>query len=521
MDLRRYGFWVALTLSVTTLGTTACGQEEPRGLAWPFGPSSATITGGLDLFNLGILGGKANNADDPPPQLKQRAEGRRITGGGDPKTTLGPERLRVALIYPGGPLEKAGIKPGDVIVGVNKANFAKGSMEPLAAALRKGEAAEKPGLTLVLERGKKNESIRVELPGGKRDALLPFKGAARHATSRAALDWLVARQTEDGGFPATLCGTTGVVVQVSLAGLAWLGAQDAQGEGPYLAAIEKARDFVFRHVDAPDELPGPSSGPNWNQTNWAFVHAAIFLGELHLRRPAPLVQRELQRIATEIGRRQEASGGWAHGPGGKNALGYLELNIVSSLALSGLGMAALAGCTIDEKVLDKAMGYLEASGGGDGGVAYSTSPGQQGQGNIGRTAGSWLGAENLGLGKQGFTAKMRSYVGRHSGEIFEGHASLMQHILLAGVAASAHGPESWKRYLETAEAELVLARAPDGSLQPRPWHESISMQSNSDVDLGQVWTTAAWAVVLVADPKDSLGAGLPGWTGASRKAKRN
>jgi hypothetical protein len=253
--------------------------------------------------------------------------------------------------------------------------------------------------------------------------------------------------------------------------------------------------------------------PGLDQTNWGHAYAAIFLGEYLARRDDRDVERALREIGQALAERQEKSGGWAHGPGGPNPLGYLELNIVSGLALCGMGMARRAGFSPPDDVVDKAMAYLEASSGGDGGVGYSDSPGQKGMGNIGRTAISWLGARALGLEKRPFTRKMRRYTEAHIDDFSGAHASWIQHVLHAGVAANALGSAARKAYWNVMERDLVLARAPDGSLQPRPWHESLSMQSNSDVTFGEVWTTAAWTIVL-AGPVDEDGLpGLPAWQG--------
>jgi hypothetical protein len=181
--------------------------------------------------------------------------------------------------------------------------------------------------------------------------------------------------------------------------------------------------------------------------------------------------------------------------------------------MTGLGLAQRAGYEPPADVLRRAEEYLVASGGGDGGVGYSTQPGQAGAGNIGRTAGAWLGALTLGQRNAPYAKKMESYVRSHAGEVFGGHASLMQHYLLAGVAAHAQGGEALSKYWEVCERDMTLARAPDGSFQPRPWHESVQMGSNSDVSFGEVWTTAAWAVVLACDPVKGGRPGLPAWTG--------
>ena len=108
---------------------------------------------------------------------------------------------------------------------------------------------------------------------------------------------------------------------------------------------------------------------------------------------------------------------------------------------------------------------------------------------------------------------MGKWAARQVDDVMGGHASLMQHVLLSGVAAHALGSKAQKRWWQALETDLVLARAPDGSLQPRPWHESLQMGSNSDVTFGEVWTTAAWAVVLGCEPEKGRRPGLPAWMG--------
>jgi hypothetical protein len=197
-----------------------------------------------------------------------------------------------------------------------------------------------------------------------------------------------------------------------------------------------------------------------------------------------------------------------------NALGYIELNILAGYVISGLSLAEQAGCKVDKQVVDKLLGYCQESAGDDGGVGYSTGEGQKGMGNIGRTAGTWLGARGLGRGQDAFPQRMEQYVRDNVGKVLDGHASLQQHILLAGLAAAALGGDADKAYWNSGmRRDLLLARAPDGSFQPRPWHESLLMGSNTDVSMGEVWSTASWAIVLGAfgDAKTS---GLPGWCGA-------
>ena len=55
-----------------------------------------------------------------------------------------------------------------------------------------------------------------------------------------------------------------------------------------------------------------------------------------------------------------------------------------------------------------------------------------GSGNIGRTAGAWLGAVTLGQRNAPYAKMMEGYVRSHAGEVFGGPASLMREVPLAG-----------------------------------------------------------------------------------------
>jgi len=125
---------------------------------------------------------------------------------------------------------------------------------------------------------------------------------------------------------------------------------------------------------------------------------------------------------------------------------------------------------------------------------------------------------NLGLLGAKATEAIRgeeraSYVKRNADQVLGGHASLMQHYLFAGLAATAQGGAAEKCYWATVERDLLLALAPDGSFQPLPWTESLAMGSNSDASFGDVWTTACWCCVLIGDPPKKGIGGLPALLG--------
>jgi hypothetical protein len=478
----------------------------------PRDPRSA-VRGRLDLYNLGLLGAKARDADVEPRESSASGGSVQLNPD-DPVSVVGPDRLRVEVLLPGGPGEEAGLAAQDVIVGVGSKSFDDDSFEKLTAALAKAAAGGSKGIVkLRVEReGEKGVlALEVAVPELGKKASKPTSDAGLALYARPALDWLAGRQREDGGFPATLSGRSGAVVQTSLAGLAWLAGGSSLEEGPHAENLARIVPYLRAFIEDPaGEFDlGGAQGSNWNQDNWGFVHAGIFLGELQERAPSEELLALLQQCADAILARQEESGGWAHGPGGPNALGYVELNIVTGLALSALGVAKRAGCAIPDEPIERAVDFIDRSSGA--GVGYSPKAGQAGQGNIGRTAATWLGYQNLGLSREG--KKFGSYVESNAGDFFGGHASLMQHILLAGVGSAAKGGKARKSFLEAAQPQMILARAPDGSFQSRPWHETISTGSNSDVTFGEVWCTAAWAIALLAPPSKDGASGLPAWCG--------
>ena len=224
-----------------------------------------------------------------------------------------------------------------MIVGIGGRDFGnEGSFEPLVGALNKAVTGTRDGaidLRIVREGSSSPRRVTVTLEELEKAAGKPTSEDGRALLGAGALAWLAERQLDDGGYPQTLSGRNGAVCATSVAGLAWLAGGSSLEEGPHAENVAAARSFVESFVAEPTSGFGGSPGEaNWDQTNWGLAHAAIFLGELHDAHARP--QRAPRDVA--LLRRSGSletpggeSGGWAHGPGGPNALGYVELNIVS------------------------------------------------------------------------------------------------------------------------------------------------------------------------------------------------
>jgi hypothetical protein len=252
---------------------------------------------------------------------------------------------------------------------------------------------------------------------------------------------------------------------------------------------------------------GGGSG-NWNQTNWGLGYGGMFLAEVQAVSPVKGCDDALEKIAKQIIANMEDSGGFAHGPGGPNALGYLELEIVSNYCVAALGGAMANGVEIERSKIDHMLDYIQKCGGGKGGVGYSTRQGQVGWGDPGRTGGAIMAFGAVGQDDHRYYKPMVGFLGSRLHDIIDGHVSPTMHHLSAAAACYREGGKMWDNYWEAQRHECTMLRNPDNTFTGRPTKESAQMGRNNDLDLGTTWNTAHWVIILCLE-KDNL----PIWFG--------
>ncbi len=411
--------------------------------------------------------------------------------------------LVVRSVHDGGPAAAAGVRAGDVIESVASepltapANGPGPTLQVVAEVERCEAEKKKAPVVLGVRRGGAVESIEVTVAKlGAHARTCPEKCKKCAQVVEAGLAWLAKAQRGDGSFPTDLGGKTGLVVVTSLGGLAFLSAGAGGGaNGP----LERATNFVLTRVGKEEESPfgrmGGAGGGNWNQANWELAYGLVFLSEMARKTKRPEVKAKVAELVTALQRTQEQSGGWAHGPGGPNALGYLELEIVSNYALLGLGAARRLGVEVDEASVGKALTWIESTASSDGGVGYSPRPGQKGGGDPGRTAGALVAYAALGQKKRPFFEDMAGYYTRRQGELEGGHVSPCMHLLAGAMAGQLLG-DAWRAYMERYRLTIMAARRPDGSFASTPTQESQSLHSNTDLTVGPCWTTATYVTIL-------------------------
>lgn len=461
----------------------------------------------LLLFIVGLAPAQMSG----PPGMQEKGPSGYPLGGidamgevDDPKKGV---EIRVSHVFPDGFAAKGGLEVGDVIVGAGKRKkFKKEGEEIIAELARAIEAAEakKPGsgkehhtLTLRILRGGMKNKIDVPVRYfGKSTSPIPHKCEKSKVILKEALDFLKSKQGEDGSFPDQIKNLNHSVSMSSLAGLAWLGSPDAQGE--YKENIERAAKYVLENAGKTGRLGASDSGANWNQTHWAIGYGGMFIGEAHAHDPRPEYRQALQKWADTLCKQQEETGGWAHGPGGPNALNYLELEIMSNFALAAIGMAKRAELQVDEAKTQKGIQYVKACTQG-GGVAYSTRKGQLGSGDPGRTAGAWWAFRLLKAKEKKLMSSMAAYWQRSLPELFEGHACPTMHVLSGALASAMHGKKTLTKYWKTFRPFMMASRVPGGAFDTRPNHESRQMKgAPTDKTWGTVFITASYALAMQA-----------------------
>lgn len=459
-------FLAALALLLAGTPTSAPAQAKP----------AAT-----DLFNLGPIGGKATLAD--AASLADAKSGLSVAS--------------VALRRPGA---TAGLQAGDIIVGAGSL-FEKDAYTELAAAIEAAQAGN-GALKLLIRRKGASSELNVELPkytdvnaGGKPG------NAMRDALLKDALQFLAIQQGPDGSFPCTLNAEPGVVVQTSIAGLAFLAAGNTAEKGDHARRVEKAAEYVLENVGVQKQFR-TLNGKNNDYTHWSLGFGAIFLAHVMKLTDAKWlaksslkgIKQKLTSIRGKIYSGMQPGGGFGHGPGGPNALGYVELEAMSNLLLTALGCIKQCGSDVDTKKLEPMLKFVEQCTDESGSVGYSTTPPQSLLHLPTRSAGLANALAALGLKDHALFPKVTACAKADFANAFGGHSTPIMGVLAMALVAKRENAldDFWK----AMRSEFTMAQSPDGTFAYRPTADTQMMGMNLDRDMNACWTTSHWVLVL-------------------------
>jgi hypothetical protein len=448
---------------------------------------------GQDSFSLGML-----DAEGLPVARKD------FKAAGVPDTVSG---IRLTAVQENGPAAKAGLKVDDVIVGANKAYLAKekDAVYRLVELTETASSVEKAQLDVVVVRDGKQITLKAPLEFlGKHSQTCPLNCERCDKSVQKSIEYLLSLQQGNGPFYDRKHNNGYYEVMTSLCGLVLLASGSTMTEGPYATQIKSAVDYIVlisKNYDIPDYVKS-GSRPCDSLHNWYLAFSLMFLCEVYNKTPTDEIRKKLEYLSDAIVENQEPSGGWGHGPGGTNSLGYRELEVVGNWCLAALGMAKQVGLAVPDSAIQKAVAYVGECGDG-GAIGYSHRPGQKGAGEPGRTAGAIFAFAMAGQKSNKLYGRMVQYFDIAMKDLPRSHASPVLHFMHGGLACCQLEPKYWKKYAELLRPEMLAGRRSDGTYGARPADKNPGNAKAKDSELGRIWSTAAFALVLQL-PKGNL-----------------
>ena len=275
------------------------------------------------------------------------------------------------------------------------------------------------------------------------------------AASHRGLDWLVASQQEDGSWGSE--GFRGSAAVTAQGLLALLGSGSTPNTGPHAVAAGRAVDFLLACCRPDGLIAGNEAAAHGPMYGHAF--ATLALAECLGEQTAGGLRPKLVAAAGLIERSQAASGGWRYQPLSQD--GDVSVTAAVLVAIRAL---AVADIDVDQRLAERAIGFVGRLQNDDGGFRYLADPGPSA---VPRSAAALFALQLAGVRgaviDRGFAWLDRQPFDQESNDGYR----------MYGLAATASA--RWQRRLATGDtatwdawfnraASLLLAeQQPDGS----------------------------------------------------------
>lgn len=288
--------------------------------------------------------------------------------------------LPVIAVRDGSPAALAGLRAGDILVGVDGASlpistcavgdawFERGHEPVLGRAIEAALAREGPTrnqLVLDVVRGSSGarEDVSLTLRAPRLPDDFPFDEAATAALERDLIDYVVRTQKADGSW-----STDGNdFIQTTFSALALLGTRDPAHAPRVLRAVR----WTMRKFREPDRFG--------NLGYWAAGYATILAAEWHLatgdRSVLPFLENTFEWATTTAHTSAWRSPTLGHGPSG---LPYEQKALVAPAAHLLVGEALAKRCGVNGRLFTTLLPFFEAAwsdpaAGGHGALGYNAS----------------------------------------------------------------------------------------------------------------------------------------------------
>jgi prenyltransferase beta subunit len=179
---------------------------------------------------------------------------------------------------------------------------------------------------------------------------------------RAALKWLVSKQTPSGAWGSTGDEQRYQVAMTGYALMGFLAAGNLPGEGEFGKAVTAGTQYLIEQI-GPDGLFA-----NRNSGQYMYSHgvATIALAEIYGQTRLPAMRSKLEKAVKLIISAQNNEGGWRYRPVASDA--DISVTVLQVVALRA---AKNGGIDVPQATIDRAVGYVKAcNDGASGGFAY-------------------------------------------------------------------------------------------------------------------------------------------------------
>jgi len=313
-----------------------------------------------------------------------------------------------------------------------------------------------------------------ESPDPEKSADKMITPAAQHSIDQA-LQWLAARQNDDGSFGigvqrgnAAVCG---------LAGMAFLAGGSTPGRGPYGDRVQRAIDYLLS-IAQPSGFICEASPANYGPM-YSHGFATLFLAECYGMSPRKeLRDKKLSMAVTLIVNTQNSEGGWRYEP---KIAEFADISVTVCQVMA-LRAAHNAGIHVPKKTFDRAVAYVMQSQNTNGGFVYTLKSG--GESAFPRSAAAVVALNSAGIyqeqekqpdgikkdpdyeKKQAAIKKGLEYLDQFRpapGEVRRDQQYVEYGHYYAVQAMWQAGGQRWDRWYPAVSKELIAQQAPNGS----------------------------------------------------------
>ena len=315
------------------------------------------------------------------------------------------------------------------------------------------------------------------------------------------------------------------IVYAPLSGLAFLGSGSTRVEGPYAESLRHVLAYVMKHGGrrkANQDAVNKAVGANICSLTHNAGYSAMFLAQLidsefPARRESRVggqqrAVRKLEFSETQIRAKlreccktledlQSNNGGWQHGSGGPNGLGYTHLMAATITAMNGLAMARQVGVDVDRTVIDKGLAYIRKAS-SDGRIGYAV--GNRGSFSAGRNAGVLQVLYRLRLQDDKLVEPVLAELIKNLAKAETGHGSPLWHLLYTGLATAHISPEARRDFDSLYRTKLLRGQQRDGSIRAPEKPGTKPGQGEENRVWGALYTTPSIVLALQASYRQDL-----------------